>query len=268
MYKPTKKTLYILIACVLSLTAIIIAKGQTASISKLIALDTSTNESINITDDSNSQLDETAKTQEVSTDYVTDGGANLTEDFSKGLFAKYYTANNGSELSSEDSQALVDQALESYRSINLGNTSFFALQDLKIVKSSDQNLRDFSNVFATKEETCIGELQKVAKTTEDPLKTGTLYKKCAVELSQIPITQEMNEAYLTILNSYYKMGEKLISLDSSKADPLKALVLIKDFSTIDNERVDAYKNISDLIKKSGIIFNNNEPGSAWVGDAQ
>lgn len=64
------------------------------------------------------------------------------------------------------------------------------------------------------------------------------------------------------------MGEKIYSLEAAKADPLKALVIMKEIGVLENNRVVLYTNISFLIKKSGIIFSNEEPGKAWVGGAQ
>jgi hypothetical protein len=269
MYKPTKKSLYILIACILFLTSIVVVKNQTTETPGLVALETSSSTiSENLSADELDFISGQANNDRpVLTDY-TEGGANLTEDFSKGLFAKYYTTNSGEELSADDSQALVNQALESYKSIDLGSAPSFAFQDLKIVKSNEQNLRDFANTFATKEEICVGDLQKIAKTTEDPVKTGNQYKKCANEFIQIPITQEINQAYLTLVNSYYLIGEKIYALGDAKADPLKALILMRDVGTLNEEKLASYQKISDFLKKSGIIFGKDEPGGAWVGKAQ
>jgi hypothetical protein len=262
MYKPTKKTLYILIACILAVSSIYIAKNQTTKTFGLVNLETSSGTSTkNLSQNNETSTNSNVEAQTTNT---TAGNENLTESFSKSLFAKYYTANGNTGINEADSQSLINEAVEAYKSLDLGNTAHYALGDLKILSSTDENLRNFINSFVTKEETCIYNVKNTAKTTEDPIKTGNLYKKCADELSKIPITQELNMPYLSLLNAHYLMGEKIYALEEAKADPLKALAIIKQISEIEQEKTALYQNISDFIKKSGIIFTTEEAGSKLV----
>ena len=266
MHQPTKKTLYILIACILSLTAITIAKTQTDKLSGLVTLETSSSTPVENTDQNLEDLVTPSDNQTNGIANVTD--ENLTESFSKSFFAKYYNTNDGSGLADTDSQALINEAVDAFKTVDLGSSAHYSFQDLKIAKTNDQNLRNFANNFATIEKACLAQVQSVAQSTEDPIRTGNLYKKCAEDLVKIPIVQEINQNYLNLLNTFYLMGEKIYSLEAAKSDPLKALIIIKELGTLDDDRTVIYQNISNLIIKSGIIFTNEEPGRAWVGGAQ
>lgn len=267
MNRPTKKTVYILIACIFSLAIISFVKDQTTKNQNLLTLETSSGTSAeNI--DSNQEDSSVIPSADNSGGKILVGDENLTENFSKEFFSKYYTTNGGAGLTAEDSQALTNQAVEAYKAISIENKAHFSLQDIKVVKSTDQNLKSFANTFASKEQVCITNIQKVAQATEDPIQTGNLYKKCANEFVKIPITQEINENYLNILNNLYLTGEKVYSLEAAKADPLRALVIMKEIGTLETERETLYKNISSLIIKSGIIFSNEEPGRVWLGNTQ
>ena len=263
MYKPTKKTLYILIACVLSLILVVVAKNQTTKNNAPLSLNTSTGTSSENTNDTN--LDYTPGQSETSTSTQIDPNENITENFSKGLMAKYMSTNNGDSLSTIDTQDLVNQAVSEYNSIDLGNTPHYAFSDLKIVRTNEQNIRNFANTFANVESECLANVRRVATTTEDPIKSGQLYEKCAEEFVKIPIVQEMNSSYLNLINAYYLIGEKTILLKDGDRDPLKALAIIKVMGPINDIKVSAYQDISTFIIGSGIIFSNTEPGRAWVG---
>jgi hypothetical protein len=269
MQKPTKKTLYILIACILFLAMLVIAKNQTDKSFGPLALDTSSNNSEDIvnTEDYNYVTGQTDNSESQITD-LSGAEGNLTESFSKSLFAKYYSGAESGGLSDTDSQALINEAVSAYASISLGTAPEYTLSDLKIVKSTETNLRNFANTFVTKEASCLSTMQKVAQATEDPIQTGSLYKKCASDFIAIPIIQEINANYLGLVNNYYLMGEKIISLEGAKSDPLKAIVIMREIGELDNQKITYYQNISNLIIKSGIIFNNAEPGKAWVGGTQ
>lgn len=268
MQKPTKKSMYILIACILFLIIIFVAKSQTTKMSGLLNLETSSStdsENIN-TEDWNFITGQTNDTAQASSSIS--GGETMTENFSRSLFAKYISTNEGAELTAEDSQALINEAVNSYATVGLGNTSHFTYQDLIIVKSTEANLRYFANTFVTKEDVCMNDIKRVAESTEDPAKTGAQHIKCANDFVKIPITQEISERYLNLINAFYSSGQKIASLEGAKDDPLKALVIIKEIGTLDQEKVVSYQSISSLIKKSGIIFSNTEPGKAWLGSAQ
>lgn len=266
MHQPTKKTLYILIACILSLTAITIAKTQTDKLSGLVALETSSSTPVVNTDQNLEELVTPSNNQTDGSANVTD--ENLTESFSKSFFAKYYSTNEGAGLTDTDSQALINEAVDAFKTVDLGNSPHYTFQDLKIVKTNEQNLRNFANTFATTEKACLTQVQSVAQSTQDPIQSGNLYKKCAEDFVKIPIVQEINQYYLDLLNTFYLIGEKIYSLEAAKSDPLKALVIIKELGVLDDDRTVIYQNISNLIIKSGIIFSNEEPGKVWVGGVQ
>jgi hypothetical protein len=203
MQKPTKKTLYILIACILFLIIIFVAKNQTTKTPNLINLETNTDTA---TEKVNSEDWDFITGQESETAQGSSSISNnetMTENFSKSLFAKYISTNQGAELSNEDSQALISEAVNSYSTVDLGNSSHFTYQDLSIVKSTEVNLRFFANTLITKESICIANIKKVAESTEDPIKTGAQHIKCAEDFVKIPITQELAERYLNLINAFY-----------------------------------------------------------------
>ncbi len=265
MLKPSKKTFYILIACILFVITLAIAKSQTSKNFGPIALETSSNDSEEIanTDDYNNEVVNPTNVN-TQTKTFTEADGNLTESFSKGLFSKYYSGTESTGLSDIDSQALVNEAVGAYSSIGLGNAPQYIISDLKIVKSNEANIRNFANTFVKDEEACLAKIKIVAQTTEDPIEIGSLYKKCAENFITIPIIQEMNEYYLNLVNNYYLIGEKMASLEAAKSDPLKALVLFKEIGVLNTAKVPYYKNISNIIKNSGIIFSNTEPGKPWL----
>jgi len=262
MNYPTRKTFYILLACIISLTAITYAKNLTTKDSSLLSLESSAGtNNIDFADlnSATNQLLNTPSDENFS-------GQNLTDDFSKSFFAKYY--NNGDLLSDESAQSLISEATNAFRAVSLGDSQHYSFQNLKIVKSDEQNLKYFANTFITKESQCLDEIRKIAKTTEDPIKTGNLYKKCADMFIQIPTTQELNENYLNLVNLYYLIGVKIYSLEEAKVDPLKALVIMKEIGDLNSRKNVLYQNISNIIRKSGIIFSNEEPGNSWLRNIQ
>ena len=262
MNYPTKKTFYILLACIISLTAISFAKNLAPKNTNLLSLDTSS--STGTFDEA--YLNSATEQLQEQTPLDNFAGQNLTDDFSKSFFAKYY--NNGEALDNEATQNLISEATNAFKTVNLGDTEHYSFQNLKIMKDDEQNLRTFANTFITKEAQCLDEVKNVAKSTEDPIKTGNLYKKCAETFMQIGVTTELSVNYLDLVNLYYLIGVKIYSLEAAKVDPLKALVIMKEIGSLDTSKNVLYQNISNIIKKSGIIFTNEEPGKAWLSNTQ
>lgn len=262
---PTKKTLYILIACIISLVSIFISKNISEKTISLIALETGTSSKELSNTDEISFV--TGQTNIQKTNILGSEG-NLTESFAQGVFSKYYTNTGDTGLNQTDSLSLINDAVTAYSSVSLDNAPKYSIQDLKIVATNDSNIRNFSNSFAVKEESCLKNIQITAKKTEDPIQTGDLYKNCANTLLTIPIVQEINSNYLDLVNNYYLTGEKIFSLEASKSDPLKAIITMKEIGELDTQKKTYYQNISSFIKRSGIIFSNEEPGKIWLGTIQ
>jgi hypothetical protein len=260
MYAPTKKSLYILIACVLSLTVISFAKNKTDKPFGLLAVDKSATSSPKTI--TNEYFDFMAVTPGQG---LITSNDNITENFSRELFSKFSAINNGNDVTQVEADNLVNEAITAYKDASLGKIAHFKYSDVIIAKSNNENLKSFANSFASRDKICTAEIKKIAESTKDPLQTGNLYKSCAEEYAKIPVVVEISQAYLSLLNTNYSLGEKITELKDGDSDPIKALVVVKEMSAIDSERTASYKYISNFIKSSGIIFSNTDDGKLWLG---
>lgn len=260
MQMPSKKILYVLIACIISISVIYITKRYTTP-PKQISLETSADkqayeDQADIYSDQNIPIDSPLENQ------------NLTQSFAKSFFIKYMANNENDLLDDESNQNLIDQAVESYGGLKLTNDNHYSFQDLKITSGSKEDIRSFANSFAAKQESCMTKTKELAEKSRDGETTGEMFKKCADEFAKIGIPEAMNMDYLDLLNIHYSMGEKLILIQNSLNDPLKILILIKDINELNTLKEKTYLRIFNFIKSSGIIFSESEPGKVWVVKTQ
>ena len=276
MFIPSKKIIFLLIACIFSVSllffankitqknnpvdlAIIEATGTQADSSDGSDTSTNSDELIQKINELNASTTATGKT----------GSSTLTDTFAKDLFSQYLQTQSGGATDDQTNQVLSDSILNKY-SDALNTQDYFDSSDIKTSSSLDnEKIKQYANDFLTIEDRGVREANALSKDDEiSMIPMGKRYQQLASDLGNLTVPEALEETHLAIMNSYYHLGEMLVQIPTTNKDPFKKLLLLQKIPENQTERQQFYQNIESFIKNSGIIFSNDEPGRYWLVSAQ
>ncbi len=275
MYTPSKKIIYILVSCIISVSLIYFAQKSYQKSEQLISPEVVENNTIKNEDTYGSELEKeiqnsTEKNGSTSTpkDTTSQKPQTLTENFTQDFFSKYLQAQSGGSVDPQTKDALIASMLDKYSNpITIEN--HFDIKNITTSSSLDQDkTRQYGNSFITIEDEGVSNANKTSQNSDDPKNlaaTGAQYKKLANDLSKIVTPEAIREQQLAIINNYYRLGEVLEQMSTTTSgDPVKFLFLMKEVEKSQTDKDLIYQDITTFIKNSGIIFTDNEPGSYWT----
>ena len=272
MHAPSRKIIYLLIACVISVSLIYIAEKATSVPKNQIALETTSTPNTDQADEAwNNTFGQVATSSDETPSQipikpVADSSGSLTNTFAKDLFSRLVqTQNNNGVVDDQTNTTLSETILDDYsNSLNLKD--HFTSSDIITSSTLDQDkVRQYANSFLTVEDQGLRAANALAKEDEASfVPMGNRYKQLASDLKILIVPDILSETHLSIMNNYYRLGEVLTQIPKVSSDPLKKLLLMQKVNDSQTERVQLYKNIAAFIKNSGIIFSNEEPGAYWV----
>jgi len=275
MYTPSKKIIYILIASIISVSLLYIAHTVSTK-NNLVTLSVVEQEATDTANANVSNADEIALNKilnpaqvdnNVSTtsNKTTTKPLTLTETFSQDFLVKSVEAQNSGLTDESSTDSLSNSILDQY-SASIYKKDHFDVSSVVTSSSLDQDkIRQYANSFLTVEEDGQRAANALAKDNEESLvPMGESYKELALKLGNLVVPDILTNTHLAIMNNYFSLGEILIEIPKAKDDPLKKLLLMQKFSDNQTEREGLYGNIASFIKKSGIIFDDTEPGHYWL----
>lgn len=273
MHTPSRRVVYIMISCIITLTLLYFAQQKTQetvkNISPEIVSSTSTDTETDLS--YNTQISDFLNTQNTIPDTNTLSSSSvpqtLTENFSQDFFAKYSQAQSGGAVDSQTQELLISSMIDQYSSV-VQFPDHFTPKNILTTSTLDKNsIKQYGNSFMETENSGVRDAQTITKTSDETknlIIVGNSYKALARKLSQIPVPDGLADIHLKIINNYYRLGEELESIPAAVDDPVKILFIVKSIPESQPERDQLYLAISSFMKNNAIIFDENEPGSYWL----
>ena len=204
----------------------------------------------------------------------------LTSAFAQDFFTLYLAAkqaNGGVDLTGDQTNMLVNQAMEQLSKTTLIAADSKTLADIKVFGSGPDTLR----VFAIEAEkvfqkhmstTVINEIQLLknavmngdAEAFDRLASTAQIYRNYASGLMDLPVPQELVKDYLALINAMLMRSEADDNFTKVNTDPLTTMLALEQFSQTESTFWDVFSNISAIYVSSGVVLRNGTPGASFV----
>lgn len=92
---------------------------------------------------------------------------------------------------------------------------------------------------------------------------GAAYQNITSELLALPVPQTLSPLHLSIINAYASIAAVYPDMQASQSDPLRGVVGLQTYEAQLGTLGRVFTNIAQDLSKDGILFNKDEPGSAW-----
>jgi hypothetical protein len=182
---------------------------------------------------------------------------NMTQQISRDLLAQLFSYGDG-DLDDENQKKIIDNTLANIRPETIPLR--YSLADVRVFQDlNEANLRKFGNSVVSVQQKMASNINPRGS-HQDLLK---VYEAMVDDLAKVEVPRDMSVPYLSLINNYNTLKELLAKMESSTEDPFKSLLNLKYFSDTMGKNEVIYKQFASYFKKSGIIWNKNEPGSAW-----
>jgi len=182
------------------------------------------------------------------------------EILAREFFATIMSLQESGELNEETISNVSNLIGEQIKAEEISDT--YKMEDLKIVKNSDQAKSNYSKEFSSivsnyrKNKNIGNELVFIAEGLKNndsqalylSKKVGLAYKEMAEELSKIEIYEDIAHTHLSLINNCNKTGESVVNLSSMLKDPIigmKSIINYKKYSDLFSEDLD---NIFNFLK--------------------
>jgi len=274
---PSKRIIYLLSLCIVLVALIISVSIFVESRPETVETGLSANSnnisvsrSINTSseqDSNNNQIPdwlETIDTESVESEYVPGevDMNSLSSQLAKTIFSNYTEAKNTGEIDDTAKTQIIEDAL-SQVSYNPNLTGIYTAENIVKVEENDENIRKYANDFIN---ILLDESQKyTASQDNDNLdRTSNTYKNIVMRMSTLPTPNGLTSTQADIANTYYVMSNLFVDIGKYKNDPVQSLLSYRTLQQVGLKQLEILGKIKIFIKQSGIIFNENEPGSALV----
>ena len=203
----------------------------------------------------------------------------LTAAFAKNLFTSYLNElqNKGGQLSSEDTAAIAQQALEDLGNSITAAPPFKRIEDLKVQGSGPEAMKAFADAAdaimrankttSTKSE--IGYLMDVQQNgdtaaLEQIRALAKLYRSIAAGLAALPVPQELASDSLALINAFARMGAATNDLAAVQEDPLVTMLALHQYPDNVLALGNAFIKIQKTFDAHRITFAQGEGGATFV----
>lgn len=89
------------------------------------------------------------------------------------------------------------------------------------------------------------------------------YEDLSNQLKNIPVPETIAPLHLQIVNNFAQISELYTDMRLILQDPLRGLAGLQLYESLVGETNRVFTNIAQQLSSNGILFNTNEPGSAW-----
>lgn len=89
------------------------------------------------------------------------------------------------------------------------------------------------------------------------------YKDLSNQLKNIPVPETVAPLHLQVVNNFARISELYTDMRLILQDPLRGLAGLQLYESLVGETNRVFTNIAQQLSSNGILFNTNEPGSAW-----
>jgi hypothetical protein len=201
--------------------------------------------------------------------------SNVTDTVARSLLVNLSEAKSqglGNDIPTQDK--LIAQALEQAQKSR--NAPVYSNADLTLSSNSVAAQKAYGNEvirLITKYPTTnfnnvvyvIGQ----AGSKEDPKELAPLaeiqkgYRSLAGDLLKTPVPPTLAPLHLQAVNNLLDMADSLDDIQTLFTDSVRALAGFQLYQALNNETMRVFINIGQSFKQNGILFNTDEPGTAW-----
>jgi hypothetical protein len=188
---------------------------------------------------------------------------NLTEAKSQGL---------GSDIPTQDK--LIAQALDQAQKTRSAPT--YSATDLTLSSNSAAAQKEYGNAvirliskYPTTNFNNVVYVIGQAGSKEDPKELEPLneiqqgYQSLARDLLKTPVPPTLAPLHLQTINDLVDMAGTMDDIDTLFTDSVRSLGGLELYQALNNETIRVFISIAQSFKQNGILFNADEPGSAW-----
>ncbi|HUD02862.1 MAG TPA: hypothetical protein VMR46_02470 [Candidatus Paceibacterota bacterium] len=155
-------------------------------------------------------------------------------------------------------------------------THQYTAADLTIVADSNASLKAYgngvmqildNNQTASEQATLTAIDNATSKNDPSELDAltpiGAAYQNITTQLLALPVPQTLSPLHLSVVNAYASIAATYPDMQASLTDPLRGIVGIQTYEAQLQMLGRVFTNIAQDLSKDGILFNKDEPGSAW-----
>lgn len=198
---------------------------------------------------------------------------NLTDSIGRSLLVKITAAGvqgMGSDIPTQDS--IIAAASQQVNASSITPK----VPTLTVVASTGDTLRSYGNrvmeVMSRHPQASMNAtLEALAKATdthdETPLSAlaaiGREYQAIADELAAVAVPQTLQPLHREAVTNYAIIAATYAEMRFVVGDPIRGLAGVQKYQETLAETGRVFTNIAESLHKGGILFNKDEPGSAW-----
>lgn len=94
-------------------------------------------------------------------------------------------------------------------------------------------------------------------------KVSAGYRAIADQLAVLPVPRTLSPLHMQAVKNLYAITEAFPDLEKSVSDPLRGIAGLQTYQLLMGETGRVLTNTAEALKKGGILFSKDEPGSAW-----
>lgn len=200
--------------------------------------------------------------------------ANVTDSVARTLLVNLTTAKaQGLGSDTPTQNQLISEAVSHLQKKQINQ---FSQKNLAIVADSPATQRAYGNALAlaliknasnSYADTMI--IIDTVATQENPAELkklaaiGREYRALANDLALTAVPKTFSPFHLQLVNNFSTIADSYQAMALLLTDPLQGLAGIQQYQTLTQETLKVFISIAQALGKNGILFNKDEPGSAW-----
>lgn len=201
--------------------------------------------------------------------------SNITSTVAQSLFINLsYAKAQGLGDDIPTQEQLIEQALTQLNQQEVAAS--YGAADLSIVASTKASLKAYGNAFmqtilahpkANAAEALLAVGYAVDHNDSSRLAPITSiaagYEALARGLSSTPVPQTLAPLHLQVVNNFAAMASAARDMQAVVSDPVRGLSGLQRFHSLGDESARVLTTIAESLRKDGILFTKDEPGSTW-----
>lgn len=189
----------------------------------------------------------------------------LTDNLSINLAANYFNLKQNESFTPESGDELIGQIVSDVSEITTMQDNHYSLSSLITHAGNKEADKSYGELLASNQISLIKTLRSYEPLEENEylVAAGDLYKSSADRLKTFSVPSAVKESHLQIMNNYRNMAIVFNDMKNYDIDPVRALLAVRNYQTLEQKQEDAYTKISNYFIESDIIFDNNNAGSIW-----
>ncbi len=205
----------------------------------------------------------------------------ITAQFSKKFFARYFSTRGSTPPNEQEMMRFVESAVQEL-SAEYIQPNTYLVRDVRVVAGSGREsllayasqleeafaantvlvdtdaLTYFENAVLKNDAAGFDSLQNISGA----------YKKIALAAIKIPVTAELRDTHLALVNSFMHMHESVGNMASVPTDPIRGLVGLGTYEQDASGMLGAFAHLTTIFNTNGVTIQTGESGYYIYSAAQ